>query len=220
MMKVANCARPRIKEARLSPASSEKGRILLVGDLSEDRALMTALVRRGFAVDSAADPVAAVRLASTTEFDVVAGRPALPRERSRQLGAYRWLRRQVQGVTMLLLVDEPSATAEQAGFIVFPRSFPAVRLLNLVEQSVETARLRRENAMLRILLDEPRERMTLAAAERRQVERAVQLAGGNKTRAAAMLGVTRRQLYHLLDRLAGTDGNPGLKPALPMDERR
>lgn len=220
MMRVANRMRHRIWEVRLSPANSEKGRILLVGDLSKDRPLMAALLRRGFAVASTADPVEAVRLASATDFDVVAGRPALPCGKSRQLGAYRWLRRQVPGVTMLLLVDEPSATAEQAGFIVFPRSFPAVRLLNLMEHSVEAARLRRENAMLRVLLDEPRERMTLADAERRQIERAVQLAGGNKTRAAAMLGVTRRQLYHLLDRLAAADGGPGLKTASSMDERK
>ncbi|HEY5946925.1 MAG TPA: sigma 54-interacting transcriptional regulator, partial [Kofleriaceae bacterium] len=48
----------------------------------------------------------------------------------------------------------------------------------------------------------PNELITLAEMERRYVRRVVSLVGGNKTRAARMLGIDRRSVYRRLDPLA------------------
>ncbi len=45
-----------------------------------------------------------------------------------------------------------------------------------------------------------RQDLALAAAQERHVRQVLEAAGGNKSRAAEMLGITRRQLYHLLGR--------------------
>ena len=48
----------------------------------------------------------------------------------------------------------------------------------------------------------PREGLSLEQVERELIENALKMAGGNKSRAAKMLGITRRKLYSMLERLS------------------
>jgi two-component system response regulator HydG len=47
--------------------------------------------------------------------------------------------------------------------------------------------------------------MTLAEVERRYVNRVLTILGGNKTRAAEVLGIDRRTLHRKIDRWDGAD---------------
>lgn len=54
------------------------------------------------------------------------------------------------------------------------------------------------------LFEIPDEGIKLEEVERRLLEAAIQKAGGNKTRAARLLGITRRRLYSMLERFGRT----------------
>ena len=60
--------------------------------------------------------------------------------------------------------------------------------------------------------EEATEMMTLSELERRYLQRVLSLVGGNKSRAARVLGLDRRTLYRMLDRERGGDGL-----GLPLD---
>jgi two-component system response regulator HydG len=47
--------------------------------------------------------------------------------------------------------------------------------------------------------------MTLSELERRYLQRVLSLVGGNKSRAARVLGLDRRTLYRMLDRERGVE---------------
>ena len=49
--------------------------------------------------------------------------------------------------------------------------------------------------------DIPEEGINLEEVEKKLVHRAIEKAGGNKSRAAKLLGITRRKLYSMLERL-------------------
>ena len=50
--------------------------------------------------------------------------------------------------------------------------------------------------------------MTLAEVERRYVKRVLTILGGNKTRAAEVLGIDRRTLYRKIDRWQNNQSSP------------
>ncbi|MGH7440930.1 MAG: helix-turn-helix domain-containing protein, partial [Polyangiaceae bacterium] len=49
--------------------------------------------------------------------------------------------------------------------------------------------------------DDPTELVTLEQVERRYIGRVMEAVGGNKTAAARILGIDRKRLYRMLDRL-------------------
>ena len=51
--------------------------------------------------------------------------------------------------------------------------------------------------------------MTLAEVERRYVNRVLTILGGNKTRAAEVLGIDRRTLHRKIDRWEGGSSSGG-----------
>ena len=51
--------------------------------------------------------------------------------------------------------------------------------------------------------DDPSELVPLEEVERRYIARVMEAVGGNKTAAARILGIERKRLYRMLDRLAG-----------------
>ena len=67
------------------------------------------------------------------------------------------------------------------------------------------AKLHQQPASTAICASLPSELITLAEMERRYVRHVVALAGGNKARAARMLGIDRRSVYRRLDPVASGD---------------
>jgi len=59
--------------------------------------------------------------------------------------------------------------------------------------------------------------MTLADLEREYIERVLAAEGGNKTRAAARLGLDRKTLYRKLDEYAKASGGEGAGEEAPTD---
>ena len=65
--------------------------------------------------------------------------------------------------------------------------------------------------------EEAREMMTLSELEHRYLQRVLALVGGNKSRAARVLGLDRRTLYRMLDRERGEQG--GRESSVQLGER-
>ena len=97
----------------------------------------------------------------------------------------------------------------------------AVTLARLDEITVDDLPPRvRQHRPSHVFLDtqDPQELPSLADLERRYVDRVLRLAGGNKSRAARILGVDRRTLYRKLDRWEKADQERRSEP--PMEAAR
>ncbi|HHL73078.1 MAG TPA: sigma-54-dependent Fis family transcriptional regulator, partial [Bacteroidetes bacterium] len=53
------------------------------------------------------------------------------------------------------------------------------------------------------LFEIPDEGINLEDVEKKLIQRAIEKAGGNKSRAAKLLGITRRKLYSMMERFGG-----------------
>ena len=66
-----------------------------------------------------------------------------------------------------------------------------------------------------VAANDPTEIVTMDELERRYILRVLSLVGGNKSRAAQVLGFDRRTLYRKLDRYGTTEGNGGAAAEIP-----
>jgi len=70
-----------------------------------------------------------------------------------------------------------------------------------VDDLPEKIRLYRRSHVL-VTSDDPSELVPLEEVERRYISRVMEAVSGNKTAAARILGIERKRLYRMLDRLA------------------
>ena len=74
-----------------------------------------------------------------------------------------------------------------------------------IEISVEAipTHIRGKNAALSSIYDIPDEGIHLEDVERKLIANAIDKAKGNKSKAAQLLGITRRKLYSMMERFGG-----------------
>jgi two-component system response regulator HydG len=83
-----------------------------------------------------------------------------------------------------------------------------------VEDLPEQVRTHRSDRLV-VSAEDASELVTLEELERRYIQRVLKMLGGNKSRAAQVLGLDRRTLYRKLDRQNGRTHSPSMNPQQP-----
>lgn len=211
---------------------SANGRLLVVDDEPATRwALERALGGWRFLVCSVNEVVSGVAL-TKDDFDAVLVARVEPEERIREL--LRGLRAQAPHVPVILLEAEArgSAFAVRTGaFDCLTKPLDPDAVVLALQRALAWRRLRLENERLESVVEQLRrreeravpllaappctplscvvgERLSLQELEDRYVDAVLRLTGGNKVRAAEILGIHRRTIYRRAERRqSGPPGN-------------
>ncbi len=116
--------------------------------------------------------------------------------------------REVVGITpeaaaKLLEYDWPGNVRELEN--VMERAVTLTRFDTIVGEDLPERVRRHQSSQLVVASDDPDHLPTLEQLERRYIDRVLEIAGGNKTQAARILGVDRRTLYRKLERFEERD---------------